>query len=289
MSKWVGDTTRFVVVLVLMLMLSWLLSFSLPGAGVKREFRLDSWVLYHQIKDYQVPPQALPSEDPEPSRPELPVMYETVPDFSNIADVPEKKAAFVNFLLPLIQQENEQILVARQRLLVLAANWPQIDEEDLYWLESMAETYRATGDGEALLQSLLRRVDLIPPSLALAQSANESGWGGSRFSQEGNNLFGQWCFAEGCGLIPASRPQGASYEVKFFQTPAASVADYMLNLNRHSAYSDLRNLRQQARQSQQRITGIDLAAGLMSYSARGQDYVDELRAMIRFNEFDQYD
>ena len=57
-----------------------------------------------------------------------------------------------------------------------------------------------TLDGGAL-DKLKRRVDIVPPSLALAQAAEESGWGTSRFAIKGNSLFGQWDFS-GKGIKP---------------------------------------------------------------------------------------
>ena len=72
---------------------------------------------------------------------------------------------------------------------------------------------------------LLNRVDVIPPSLALAQGANESAWGTSRFSKEGNNYFGQWCFKLGCGLVPRQRDSGAQHEVAKFDSPRQSDTD----------------------------------------------------------------
>lgn len=241
---------------------------------------LDDWIVAEPI---------MAADSLLPLAPVMPVAMDPrievpLPDFSSL-DVTERKQAFLDFLLPLVLAENIRIQQKRQRILTLQDS---PTEADVRWLLQLQEQYRITGD-EPDIGQLLHRVDLIPPSLALAQAANESGWGTSRFAQEGNNLFGQWCFSAGCGLVPAGRPTGARYEVKLFARPEQSVEDYMLNLNRHNAYRQLRSLRHQQRVEHDVLNGIELARGLQSYSARGMAYVRELQQMIRSNGFDQFD
>jgi Bax protein len=57
----------------------------------------------------------------------------------------------------------------------------------------------------------------------------------------------------------------------------------MRNINTHGAYLDLRLLREQKRLNNADILARDLITGLSSYSERGEDYIEELRAMIRIN------
>jgi Bax protein len=129
----------------------------------------------------------------------------------------------------------------------------------------------------------LARVDTVPLSLVLAQAANESSWGQSRFAQEGNNLFGEWCFREGCGIVPEQRSAGKSHEVAAFDSVNASVRSYLHNLNTGRAYAALRKLRQQARAAGEAPKAMVLASGLARYSERGLAYVHEIKAMIRSN------
>ncbi len=118
----------------------------------------------------------------------------------------------------------------------------------------------------------------------MAQAANESAWGTSRFAQQGNNLFGIWLFGEGAGLVPEQRPEGATYRVRVFGSLSASVAGYMHNLNRGHAYGKLRRLRARMRRTHQPLDGEVLAQGLLRYSERGAAYVAEIQAMIRHNQ-----
>lgn len=213
-----------------------------------------------------------------------------MPDFNAYSDVKEKKQAFFNYLLPLVREANARVMDERQ----LASKWV-IGEEDLSErehndIQALLKKYRITSNDEDEQKDLLlRRVNRIPASLVLAQAANESGWGTSRFATEGNNLFGQWCFTKGCGLVPQGRGDGQRHEVRRFKSPLASIESYIRNLNSHPQYLDLRELRLQAVEEKGVSTGLDLVPGLESYSERGQAYIDEISNMIRYNKLGQYD
>jgi len=214
------------------------------------------------------------------------------PDFAVYEDVDARKEAFFGYFLPLVEMRNKEILELREELLRLRESADSLSGRQQRRMVQLAEDYEIEafdisepGDWD----TLLRRVDVVPPSLALAQAANESGWGESRFALEGNNYFGHWCYVPGCGLIPDSRPAGARHEVAAFDSPQHSVQRYMRNLNSHDAYSGLRLKRSELRDNDQLITGLELAEGLTQYSQRGQEYIRELQAMIRFNNLDELD
>ena len=142
---------------------------------------------------------------------------------------------------------------------------------------------------EQQFTGLRHKLDVIPPSLILAQAANESAWGTSRFATKGNNLFGQWCFSKGCGLVPRGRAEGASHEVAKFSSPYRSVRAYIQNLNRHPTYQLLRDVRLEDRRDNAPLSGLELAEGLLGYSERGEEYIEEIRAMIHYNNLEFYD
>lgn len=215
-----------------------------------------------------------------------------LPDFALYEDTDARKEAFFGYFLPLVEMRNKEILELRAELLRLREDMDGLSGRQQRRVVRLAEDYEIDefdvnepGDWD----TLLRRVDVVPPSLALAQAANESGWGLSRFALEGNNYFGHWCYVEGCGLVPDSRPAGARHEVAAFDSPAQSVQRYIRNLNSHDAYRGLRLKRSELRQSDELITGLELAEGLTQYSQRGQEYIRELQSMIRFNELDALD
>lgn len=196
------------------------------------------------------------------------------------------QSQFIKKLMPAIEQANNSVEQERQRVEKDVTEWQvqhQLGEGEQIWLLHLANKYKlkhATFNSLDDLQKLLRRVDALPASLVLAQAINESAWGHSRFAEQGNNYFGKWCYVSGCGLVPLRRPEGAHYEVKRYPSVAASVQDYLLNINSNPAYQTLRDIRWQLRLQNKAVTGARLAAGLLKYSARGQAYVDDIRSII---------
>ncbi len=205
-------------------------------------------------------------------------------DLHAVPEVSLKKTVFFHTMLPLILKENERILADRRRLtriMTEKAMGLRVSPGDRLWLSVLAERYK-TGDDK--LQILLARVDVIPPSLALSQAAEESGWGTSRFAQSGNALFGQWTSADDNGLVPQDREAGMAHKIKAFGSLGQSVAAYMRNLNTHAAYRTLRKKRQQLRAKAAPVDGHVLAGALTKYSARGEKYVDSIRLIIEAND-----
>jgi len=213
-----------------------------------------------------------------------------LPDFTQYQVVSEKKSAFFEYLRPFIRQENNKIAYDRAFLEKLSADFSQSPHHNtatLRKLKRLAGRYYVKGsDIKHMIVELKLRIDFIPEALVLAQAANESAWGTSRFAKQANNLFGQWCYTKGCGLVPKGRTGNAKNEVKKFDSPQASVTSYMRNLNSHNAYIQLREIRNQLRLGGQKVTGAKLAQGLGSYSERGEHYIKEITAMIRQNKLD---
>ncbi|MDA8786659.1 glucosaminidase domain-containing protein [Porticoccaceae bacterium] len=213
-----------------------------------------------------------------------------LPDFSQYQDVRQKKTAFFNYMLPLVTESNRQTLEQRAQLEMMAGK-AQLSAAERKMLSQFASQYGLQSETENpdLLEKLLLRVDKIPASLALSQAAIESAWGTSRFAVQGNNLFGQWCYKKGCGLVPLRRNAGSNHEVAKFSSVADAVSAYMRNINSHRAYSDLRDNRAQLRNTQQQVTGHLLAENLLHYSELREVYVHEVQAVIRVNKLAQYD
>ncbi|MGM0766997.1 MAG: glucosaminidase domain-containing protein [Pseudomonadota bacterium] len=225
------------------------------------------------------------------SLPPLPAWAgEDLPDFSRYRDSTERKAAFFSFLYPRIVLANSRILIEREYLESLAQK-DDLSESERSWLKAQAQRLRVDEEpgSQELFDRLRKRLDVISPSLVLAQAANESAWGTSRFATRGNNLFGQWCFSRGCGLVPQGRVEGATHEVAKFASPYRSVRAYIQNLNRHPTYQELRDARLHSRNNGKLASGAALAAGLIGYSERGEDYVKEIRSMIRYNNLSYFD
>lgn len=214
-----------------------------------------------------------------------------LPDFTLYQQVGDKKQAFFAFMMKLINQENTRVLVLRHHLEHLSTNRQSLSAAQQDWLLELGSYYKTPTQAvdSDLFESLLVRVDVVPVSLVLAQAANESAWGTSRFAVKGNNLFGQWCFNPGCGLVPSAREKGANHEVASFKSAIKSVESYVHNLNTHRAYAELRGIRARQRQQNKALSGLVIAQGLSKYSSRGNAYVEEIQQLIRLNKLTQYD
>ena len=215
--------------------------------------------------------------------------------------VSEKKAVFYRFLLPLILHANQMVLNVRAEALAMSAaleSGAELDSAQLSRLHEFAPLLRirdreaasrlaASGaDTEAVLDEALFKLDIIPAGLALGQAAYESGYGTSRFAAEGNALFGQWTFG-GQGLRPEQqREELGDHRIAAFDWPFDSVRSYFINLMSHPAYEPFRRLRAELRQQGKPLTSNVLADGLISYSERGQAYVDTLKSIIRVNNLE---
>ncbi|MBF0196027.1 MAG: glucosaminidase domain-containing protein [Magnetococcales bacterium] len=226
----------------------------------------------------------------------LPDSIESIPDFASIRDVKLKKRKFFAWLLEFVELENNRINALRDNILSFqkqGKNKENFLPSDIIWLKSLARDYGLSPKRHPyepeFFTALLRSVDILPPSLVLAQGANESGWGGSRFARQGNNLFGQWCYNKGCGIVPLRREKNLTHEVARYHSVRDSVRAFFLNINTHPAYAPLRKLREQLRNEQKPLTGMKLGDMLIPYSQRGKAYVDSIKALIKSNKLSQYD
>ena len=216
--------------------------------------------------------------------------YERETNSINFLELPagnERKQAFITFLRPIISEKNKSLLQDREKLIQLSKK-TKLNIRELRWLKHISQHYSVTFNinDKALWTELLHKIDLIPTSLVIAQAAKESGWGSSRFAQQGNNYFGQWCYTEGCGLVPKSRNHGANHEVAKYDSVKQSVFRYIDNLNSHSAYKNLRDIRSKLRTVDKEITGYHLANGLQQYSERGSAYINEIQTLIHSNKLE---
>ena len=203
-------------------------------------------------------------------------------DWADVSDVDKKKDGFIRTVLPLVLLTNRNIMDDRKRLMELdktLSGGGSISDDDQSWLQDLATQYRVDTEGNgdaALVKALLPRVDIVPPSLAVAQAAVESGWGQSRFALNGNALFGQWTWGD-----DGIQAEDSSNRVASFEQLIDSVEAYMLNLNSEGAYESLRNKRADQRAQGDQPDGLTLAATLVHYSEEGSAYAEKIEGMIR--------
>lgn len=218
-----------------------------------------------------------------------------MPEFGAIEDLSARKAAFFEYLAPFAIEANERIAEEREEIERLRARWKSrghLKDRELDRLNEHLQRYALDAVDEATeetFRDLLSRADIVPPSMALAQAAIESGWGTSRFAQEGNNLYGTQCYEPGCGIVPKRRPKGRKFEVRKYRSPRESFEDYIHNLNTHSAYLSMRAIRRELRAREEALTGETLARGLERYSELGWKYVSRVQGVIGSNRLGELD
>ena len=196
----------------------------------------------------------------------------------------QRKDFFIQIILPLILQENNNIKLDRKRLfsIINKSNNSSLEKK---WLD---KKYKQYGVSSKDLSILKIRMDEIPVSLAIAQAAKETGWGTSRFAQEGNALFGQWTWS-GEGLKPKDADKNEGHKVMKFNVLQASVRAYQRNLNTHSSYKNLRKARAELRDRGQPLDSLILVNYLNEYAETGQKYVDVLTQIINQNNLKDFD
>lgn len=207
-----------------------------------------------------------------------PLFLERVPhDLDDLPDPERRKALFLRVMLPLVLAVNAEIAADRahlEGLLARKAARQSLTRQDRLWLTALAERYDVE-DGDTA--QLLARVDEVPPSLALAQAAEETGWGTSRLVRRSRNLFG---LTGDDDDEPGMRRFGSLKE---------GVQAYLHTLNTHPAYAGLRRARQHAHAVGRPVDGHQLADSLSAYSERGKAYVGTIRSLIRRNDLVAFD
>ena len=205
-------------------------------------------------------------------------------DLKTLGDTKKKRELFIKIVLPLILNENDKITEDRKKLFkILGKNFNTVGER--VWLQRRFREYKIEDQDSGKLKM---RMDIIPVSIALAQAANESGWGTSRFALEGNALFGQWTWSKK-GISPKNKDPDQSHKVLQFQILKASVRAYKNNLNTHNAYKEFRETRAKLRQENKRIIGLDLTKYLKNYAAIGEKYVVIIEDIIENNSLTDFD
>ena len=205
-------------------------------------------------------------------------------EIKKIENVKKRKEFFIQIVLPLILKENNNIKLDRKRLFSIINKSNNTDLEKK-WIE---KKYKQYGVPSKDLTTLKIRMDEIPVSLAIAQAAKETGWGTSRFAQEGNALFGQWTWS-GEGLKPKDAEKSEGHKVMKFNVLQASVRAYQRNLNTHSSYKDFRQERARLRDQGKALDSIILSEFLNEYAETGNEYVEVLKKIIKQNNLQDFD
>jgi len=206
----------------------------------------------------------------------------------------EYKKDFVKTLLPLISYENQNVLLERSKLdniKVYLDNNKTLPESDLKFLYKISKKYKLKTKNKHkydLVKELLDLVDIIPNSIVLAQAANESGWGTSRFATEFNALFGEYTYDYSNGVVPLLREDGEKHLVKMFDSVDKSIQSYFNNLNSHYAYAGFREVRKIMREKNN-FSNIKLLVDELDSYAADTNYIETINSIIDVNKLYQLD
>ena len=205
-----------------------------------------------------------------------------------------KKLKFIETLLPLISYQNQKIIAERGRLSEIYDHLDMhktLHKDDIIFLEHMAKKYLINSKNKHkidLIEELLQSADVIPNSIVLAQAANESGWGSSRFAKEYNALFGQYTYDEKNGVVPLRRDKGERYLIRYFSSIDKSVESYFRNINTHYAYKNFRRIRNEMNKNNLGLD-IKLLTQHLDVYAKDEFYVETINSIIETNNLMQFD
>ena len=205
-------------------------------------------------------------------------------ELQNIESPKKRKKLFIKIVLPLIIEENLKIRFDRKKLFKIL-NKNNTSQRDKAWLELKFKQYGVKNNDLAKLKI---RMDEIPVSLAIAQAAKETGWGSSRFAQEGNALFGQWTWS-GDGIKPLEIEKDKKHKVAKFKILKASVRAYQRNLNTHPSYKEFRIERAIQRDNDEKLNSLKLVEYLEKYAETGKEYTEVLKKIINQNSLTDFD
>lgn len=208
-------------------------------------------------------------------------------------DSEDRKRLFIDILLPTVMVALDEVRQERQQLLAIIAELG-LEPPELSFAEDQLDwQYRLGGDKSKFILGLTRKyrtesaaelvvmVNVLPPSLVIAQGALESAWGASRFAVEVNNLFGMYSSA---GASLSKSHNGAKVpKIMEYDSILESVRAYVLNINRLSAYKELRRIRCQT------LDPMLIADGLTQYSERKKYYIADVKHIIVRNNLQDYD
>ena len=217
-------------------------------------------------------------------------LYGAFPSYYyKIKNIKAQKKAFADILLPLIENENQKILKIRKKVInIFNDPYFMLNNQKIAFLAEIAKKYKIKNIFDK--DEYLKKIDIIPPSIVLAQAAIESGWGKSRFVREANNIFGHWTYSNK-GLKPKSKYKHIkiTYSLRIFPSIEDSLAAYMLNLDRNRAYKKFREKRKELREKNETIEGLKLVYTLRNYSQLKEKYVKRLEKLIKSNNWDKFD
>lgn len=206
-----------------------------------------------------------------------PIIYTKSIPLSQLS-IENKKKSFINMVIPAILIAKYRISEDRKKVKVLLED-ENLSKEDLLWLTKQRHIFKSENNTE-----LYQKMESHPTSIVMAQAIIESGWGTSRFFEEGNNLFGIWSFNEHESRIEAAESRGEKkVYLKKYKSVEQSISDYFMMLATKGAYQEFRERRLMSQDP------FELIQELGRYSELGEEYIQNLKNTIEKNKLLIYD
>lgn len=208
------------------------------------------------------------------------------------SNLSHKKINFIKTIIPLIISENNKIHIERKKLLEIKnilTFKKSLNSDNLNYINKVLKKYKISNKNKHkidLVNELLLNINIIPNSIVLAQAANESGWGTSRFAIEYNALFGQYTYDKNKGIIPAQREVGKKHLIKNFTSIEKSVESYFKNINSHYAYQKFRKIRSEINDFENDFN-IKILTNALDVYAEDEYYVETINKIIDSNNLNK--
>lgn len=246
---------------------------------------VEAWYIEQKFTDFDKHPERLQAV-PRTRLHRVPEVFE--PEWKDNVNL--RISVFYRHFLSAALQVNEEIKADRNKLQNISLN--ALGQQDRVWLIDRLKYYRVPGEeneeeneiDKGRVAALALRMDEIPPSLVIVQTAIESGWLQSRFARKGQALFGQWS-QDGTGI----KAKDSDVRLAIFNSPRDSLIAYTRNLNSNKAYRGLWTERADMRARGETLSGFELAKHMKVYAETGQVYVDLIRKMIKRHDLGRAD
>lgn len=201
-------------------------------------------------------------------------------ELSNLS-IKERKEYFVKLLLPSIFITNQEIRRDSEIIKNLKTKQTFSSTEEKV-LKNIFSKYKVD---YLNWNEVEKRIIIYPTSLILAQAAIESGWGTSRFFKEGNNIFGVWSLNPNEERIHALETRNNGYKpaLRKYSSLKDSIYDFVLILSRVGVYNKLREAIHNG------YSPLEIANYLDKYSEEGEEYIQKVTSVLKFNNFEKYD
>ena len=216
---------------------------------------------------------------PEVKKPEVKKPEPKKAAYKAPASTPKSKRIFLTNTIAAITKVKKRLDAKYQMVYELSLK-ESLTPEETATIDKLKKSYKVAG-----IPCLLKRLRTHPVSIVIAQAALETGWGGSRFYREANNIFGIWSFNKNEPRMAAGvkREGVKTIYVKKYANLEDSIEGYYRMMAKGRAYKQFRDARLHTENPFEIIPFLD------HYSELRHEYVKRLYFVIKSNKFYELD